>query len=46
VALLVGGEREEIGVAETPTDRRGLVGGRGGGLEVPARLLLENGRQQ
>ena len=46
VALLVGGEREQVRVAVTLADRRGLAGGRGGRLEVAARLLLEDDRQQ
>ena len=46
VALLVGGEREQVRVAEALADRRGLGGGRGGRLEVAARLLLEDDRQQ
>ena len=46
MALLVRGEREQVWVAEAPADRRGLTGGRGGGVEVPARLLLEDDRKQ
>ena len=46
VALLVGGEGEQVRVAEALSDRGGLARGGGSRLPVAARLLLEHGRQQ
>ena len=46
VALLVGGEGEQVRVAEALADRRRLCRGCGGRLEVAARLLLEDDREQ
>jgi hypothetical protein len=46
VALLVGGECEQVGVAEALPDRGGVGGGGGSRLPVAAGLLLERGRQQ
>ena len=46
VALLVGGEGEQVGVAEALSDRGGLARGGGRRLAVAAGLLLEYGRQQ
>ena len=46
VALLVGGEREQVRVAEALADRRRLAGGGSGRLEVAVGLLLEDDWQQ
>ena len=42
----MGGEGEQIRVAEALADRGGLAGGGGSRLPIAARLLLEHGRQQ
>ena len=46
VALLVRCEREQVGVAEALAERGGLTRGGGRGLEVAARLILEDQWQQ